>query len=64
MHLQIRGHFPLKSVQELDEFLPPVTRQTASEDLPVQDVKCCKKRGRPLPLVVVRLSFGQSRTQR
>lgn len=57
--LQIGWHFLLALVKELNEFLPMMTWQTASDDLPVQDVASRKKCVRPIPLVVVGLAFGQ-----
>src|SRR5207302_10276691 len=49
VHLQIRWNFLFQLAQELNEFPPPMTRQTASDDFPVQDVDRRKKRGRAMP---------------
>jgi hypothetical protein len=62
--LQIGWHFLLELVKELNEFLPMVTWQTASDDFPVQDVASRKKCGRPTPLVVVGLPRLGSATGR
>ncbi len=43
VHLQIRRHFLFQLVKKPNEFPPPMTRQTASDDLPVQDVESRKK---------------------
>ena len=64
MQLDIRGHVLLQLREEFEELRAPVARQTRADHFPIQDIERRKQGRGAVARVVVRLSLGQSRSQR
>ena len=63
MNIHIRRRFLFQFVEEPDELPAAMAGQAAPHHFPVQDVESRKQRGRPMSLIVVRLTFWQARSQ-
>ena len=54
------GNRCFDALQEPEELLMAMSRLTISDDGSFQDIQGGKQRGRSMPLIIVRLSGGQS----
>ncbi len=64
VNIQVLRHLLFQFAEEPYEFPAAMAGQAAPHDFPIQNVEGRKQRGRPMPLVVVGLTFRQARPQR
>ena len=64
MDIQLRWHLPFQLIEELNELPAAMARQATADHPAVQNIEGGKQGRGPMPLVVMRLAFGHSWTQR
>src|SRR6266498_4544269 len=64
MDIEPFGDLSIDLFEEVQELGRPVTLVAFADDEPRGDIECCKQRGRTMPHVAVRATFGYARHHR